>query len=381
MAEYAFEQGPIRPPSEAGSLLLRVSRNCAWNRCTFCPLYKGQKFSLRPVADVVRDMEAVADNVGRIRELRESADGESFKKRLRTFFYQLPQAERPAMLAAIKWFEQGMTGIFLQDADALLGGTRRLKPILDALQRCFPWRPRLTCYSRSATVLRYSVQELQDLARGGLDRLHLGLESGCDEVLRAVAKGATQAMHIQAGQRIKAAGIELCVYLMPGLGGTALTIPHALDSAAAINAIKPDFVRLRTLAVVEGTPLHAAWLAGQFEWCDSLTLARELLIFFNALGDIHSRIESDHALNLFEDLAGAWPQDGTRIKAMLQRYLDLDPQTRTLYLLGRRCGQFRGLGDLKNVERMAAVRKLAEEAGITPENIEEVCRELTRRMI
>lgn len=381
MAEYAFEQGPIRPPSEAGSLLLRVSRNCAWNRCTFCPLYKGQKFSLRPVADVVRDMEAVADNVGRIRELRESADGESFKKRLRTFFYQLPQAERPAMLAAIKWFEQGMTGIFLQDADALLGGTRRLKPILDALQRCFPWRPRLTCYSRSATVLRYSVQELQDLARGGLDRLHLGLESGCDEVLRAVAKGATQAMHIQAGQRIKAAGIELCVYLMPGLGGTALTIPHALDSAAAINAIKPDFVRLRTLAVVEGTPLHEAWLAGQFEWCDSLTLARELLIFFNALGDIHSRIESDHALNLFEDLAGAWPQDGTRIKAMLQRYLELDPQTRTLYLLGRRCGQFRGLGDVKNVERMAAVRKLAEEAGITPENIEEVCRELTRRMI
>lgn len=381
MAEYAFEQGPIRPPSEAGSLLLRVSRNCAWNRCTFCPLYKGQKFSLRPVADVVRDMEAVADNVGRIRELRESADGESFKKRLRTFFYQLPQAERPAMLAAIKWFEQGMTGIFLQDADALLGGTRRLKPILDALQRCFPWRPRLTCYSRSATVLRYSVQELQGLARGGLDRLHLGLESGCDEVLRAVAKGATQAMHVQAGQRIKAAGIELCVYLMPGLGGTALTIPHALDSAAAINAIKPDFVRLRTLAVVEGTPLHEAWLAGQFEWCDSLTLARELLIFFNALGDIHSRIESDHALNLFEDLAGAWPQDGTRIKAMLQRYLELDPQTRTLYLLGRRCGQFRGLGDVKNVERMAAVRKLAEEAGITPENIEEVCRELTRRMI
>jgi len=122
-------------------------------------------------------------------------------------------------------------------------------------------------------------------------------------------------------------------------------------------------------------------LAGQFEWCDSLTLARELLIFFNALGDIHSRIESDHALNLFEDLAGAWPQDGTRIKAMLQRYLELDPQTRTLYLLGRRCGQFHGLGDLKNVERMAAVRKLAEEAGITPENIEEVCRELTRRMI
>lgn len=381
MAEYAFEQGPIRPPSEAGSLLLRVSRNCAWNRCTFCPLYKGQKFSLRPVADVVRDMETVADNVGRIRELHESADGESFKKRLRTFYYQLPEAERPAMLAAIKWFEQGMTGIFLQDADALLGGTRRLKPILDALQRCFPWRPRLTCYSRSATVLRYSVQELQDLARGGLDRLHLGLESGCDEVLQAVAKGATQAMHIQAGQRIKAAGIELCVYLMPGLGGTALSTPHALASAAAINAINPDFVRLRTLAVVEGTPLHEAWLAGQFEWCDSLTLARELLIFFNALGDIHSRIESDHALNLFEDLAGAWPQEGTRIKAMLQRYLDLDPQTRTFYLLGRRCGQFRGLGDLKNVERMAAVRKLAEEADITPENIEEVCRELTRRMI
>lgn len=381
MPEYAFEQGPIRPPSEAASLLLRVSRNCAWNRCTFCPLYKGQKFSLRPVADVVRDMETVARNVGRLRELQVSTAGESFKQRVRALYYQLPEAERPAMLASIRWFEQGMTGIFLQDADALLGGTRRLLPILDALQRCFPWRPRLTCYSRSATVLRYSVQELQQLARRGLDRLHLGLESGCDEVLQAVAKGATGGLHIQAGQRIKAAGIELCVYLMPGLGGTALSTPHALESAAAINAINPDFVRLRTLAVVAGTPLDTAWLAGQFEWCDSLTLVRELLTFFNALGDIQSRIESDHALNLFEDLAGVWPQDGPRIKAMLQRFLDLDSQTRTLYLLGRRCGQFRGLADLEDVERMVAVRKLADEADITPENIEEVCRELTRRMI
>jgi hypothetical protein len=381
MPEYTFEQGPIRPPSEAGSLLLRVSRNCAWNRCTFCPLYKGQKFSLRPVADVIRDMETVARNVGHLRDLQVSTGGESFKKRVRVLYYQLPEAERPAMLASIRWFEQGMTGIFLQDADALLGGTRRLLPILDALQRCFPWRPRLTCYSRSATVLRFSVQELQQLARRGLDRLHLGLESGCDEVLQAVAKGATGGLHIQAGQRIKAAGIELCVYLMPGLGGTALSTPHALESAAAINAINPDFVRLRTLAVVAGTPLDTAWLAGQFEWCDSLTLVRELLTFFNALGDIQSRIESDHALNLFEDLAGVWPQDGPRIKAMLQRFLDLDSQTRTLYLLGRRCGQFRGLGDLEDVDRMAAVRKLADEADITPENIEEVCRELTRRMI
>jgi hypothetical protein len=381
MPEYHFEQGPIRPPSEAASLLLRVSRNCAWNRCTFCPLYKGQKFTLRPVADVVRDMETVARNVDRLRELQVSTAGESFKQRVRALYYQLPEAERPAMLASIRWFEQGMTGIFLQDADALLGGTRRLLPILDALQRCFPWRPRLTCYSRSATVLRFSVQELQQLARRGLDRLHLGLESGCDEVLQAVAKGATGGLHIQAGQRIKAAGIELCVYLMPGLGGTALSTPHALESAAAINAINPDFVRLRTLAVVAGTPLDTAWLAGQFEWCDSLTLVRELLTFFNALGDIQSRIESDHALNLFEDLAGVWPQDGPRIKAMLQRFLDLDSQTRTLYLLGRRCGQFRGLGDLEDVERMAAVRKLADESDITPENIEEVCRELTRRMI
>jgi hypothetical protein len=381
MPEYHFEQGPIRPPSEAASLLLRVSRNCAWNRCTFCPLYKGQKFTLRPVADVVRDIETVAWNVGQLRELQVSTAGESFKQRVRALYYQLPEAERPAMLASIRWFEQGMTGIFLQDADALLGGTRRLLPILDALQRCFPWRPRLTCYSRSATVLRFSVQELQQLARRGLDRLHLGLESGCDEVLQAVAKGATGGLHIQAGQRIKAAGIELCVYLMPGLGGTALSTPHALESAAAINAINPDFVRLRTLAVVAGTPLDTAWLAGQFEWCDSLTLVRELLTFFNALGDIQSRIESDHALNLFEDLAGVWPQDGPRIKAMLQRFLDLDSQTRTLYLLGRRCGQFRGLGDLEDVERMAAVRKLADESDITPENIEEVCRELTRRMI
>ena len=35
-----YEIGPIRPPSEAQSLLIRVTRGCHWNKCKFCGLYK-----------------------------------------------------------------------------------------------------------------------------------------------------------------------------------------------------------------------------------------------------------------------------------------------------------------------------------------------------
>ena len=53
-SKYGFETGIYRPPSEGGSssLLIRVTRNCPWNRCTFCSMYKGQKFQLRSPEEV-----------------------------------------------------------------------------------------------------------------------------------------------------------------------------------------------------------------------------------------------------------------------------------------------------------------------------------------
>jgi len=375
-----FEQGPIRPPSEAGSLLLRVTRNCPWNRCIFCPLYKGQSFSVRSATEVMADIDAVAWQL-RVLQRREEAQGPLSRSSLRDWHEQLPVEERAAFRAAVHWRDHGQNSVFLQDADALAAGADELLPILAHLYRIFPQIKRVTCYSRSATVVRYASAELAALGRAGLNRLHMGLESGSDEVLRAVRKGADQALHIRAGQMVRAAGIELSLYVMPGLGGRELSAEHARQTAAALNCINPHFIRLRTLAVPPGTPLEEEKLAGRFVPCSSLEIVKELLRLIEALEGISSYVASDHALNLFEDLQGKLPDDKEQMVGMLRSFLTLDSKQRTLYLLGRRAGIFRGLSDLEDAASLEEVELLQQQLGVTPDNVEEICAELMKRYI
>jgi hypothetical protein len=274
-----------------------------------------------------------------------------------------------------------MQSVFLQDADALAAGPAELLTVLGHLRRVFPQIRRVTCYSRSATVARYSPAVLRELCRAGLDRLHLGLESGSDRVLQMVRKGASQALHIRAGQRVREAGMELSLYVMPGLGGRDLSTEHALETAAALNRINPQFIRLRTLAVPPGTPLEEELLAGRFQPCSAVDIAREILTLIEALEGIDSVLASDHALNLFEDLEGKLPGDRERMAAMLRSFLDLEEDRRTLYLLGRRAGFFRGLDDMLEPDRLAAAEQLRRQLGVTPDNVEEICMELMKRFI
>jgi hypothetical protein len=378
--EWHFEQGPIRPPSEARSLLLRVSRNCPWNRCTFCPVYKGRKFSMRSVEEVCRDIDAVARHLDLLRRnLGET--GVETQGLLQLWHDRLPSEERTSFRAAAHWLAGGLQSVFLQDADGLVIGPSRLRVILAHLQTTFPWTFRITAYTRSQTVLRFSLEELMALRTSGLTRLHIGMESGCDAVLEKVCKGATRAMHIQAGQRVKQAGIELSEYVMPGLGGRTLSEPHARDSATALNAIRPDFIRLRTLAIPEGIPLHAEWLSGRFEPCTSVEVAGELLLFLQTLDGITAELASDHVLNLFEDLAGILPGDQPRLLAMVQAFLDLTEERRCVYLIGRRGGVLRGLQDLNAPEKEAAAQALCLQLGADPDNVEELCRRLMQGFI
>ncbi|MGE4544092.1 MAG: radical SAM protein [Pedobacter sp.] len=378
--DWHFEQGPIRPPSEARSLLLRVSRNCPWNRCTFCPVYKGRKFSMRSVEEVCRDIDAVARHLDLLRRnLRDV--GVETQGLLQLLHDRLPPEEQTSFRAAAHWLVGGLQSVFLQDADGLVVGPKRLSVILAHLQATFPWTFRITAYTRSQTVLRFSQEELIALRKSGLTRLYIGLESGCDAVLEKVCKGATRAMHIQAGQRVKQAGIELSEYVMPGLGGRALSERHACDSATALNAIRPDFIRLRTLALPEGTPLHAEWLSGRFEPCTSVEIAGELLLFLQTLDGIAGELASDHVLNLFEDLAGILPGDQPRLVAMVQAFLDLTEERRCVYLVGRRGGVLRGLQDLNDPDKEAAAQALCLQLGANPDNVEDICRRLMQRFI
>jgi hypothetical protein len=379
-SSWRFEQGPIRPPSEARSLLLRISRNCPWNRCTFCPLYKGRRFSLRSVADVCRDIDAVAGHLALLRR-QVAASGELSRNVPRDLHERLPAGERAAFRAAAHWLAGGLQSVFLQDADGLVIGPARLGAILAHLRRTFPWPFRITAYSRSRTVLRFTVEELAALLEAGLARLHMGLESGCDAVLERVCKGATRRQHIEAGRRVIEAGIELSEYVMPGLGGRELSQRHARDSASALNAIAPHFIRLRTLAIPPGAPLYEDWRSGRFQPCSSVEIALELRLFLQTLQVARGRLVSDHALNLFEDLAGSLPRDLPRLTAMVQAFLDLSDDQRCLYLIGRRGGLLRGLSDLHDPVRGAAAEALCRELDATPDNVEELCLQLMRRFI
>ena len=181
--EYrGVEQGPIRPPSEAHSLLIRVSRNCPWNRCRFCGVYKGARFSRRPLEHVLRDIDAIADFV-------EATPGRPIPR-------GPPSTARgPGMRVVGNWYSAGMRSIFLQDADPLVVPPAELVTILAKLRDCFPHTERITTYARSRSLARVSVEELRAMRAAGLDRIHVGFETGSDQILALMDKGVTKAVH------------------------------------------------------------------------------------------------------------------------------------------------------------------------------------------
>jgi hypothetical protein len=357
-----------------------VTRNCPWNRCAFCPVYKGAAFSVRPVEHVKRDIDVVSRYLNEIRELADTS-GRTSRFELRNAFEQIRPDEAPPFQAALHWYAAGMTSIFLQDANSLIIKPAALVEILEHLKQRFPWVDRVTSYARSHTIVRISDDDLRAIGNAGLNRIHIGLESGLDDVLKRVNKGATKQTHIQAGLKVKKAAIQLSEYVMPGLGGRALSGTHALETADALNQINPDFIRLRTLAIPNRVPLFEAYRSGRFEKCTDLMTAKEILLFLENLNGIDSVIRSDHILNLFQEVEGKLPEDKDRMLQPLRDFLKMDPERQCTYQVGRRIGLFTHLNDMASPHRFAKVEKIRQQLGITPENADEAIDELMKRFI
>jgi hypothetical protein len=366
-----FECGPIRPPSEADSLCLRITRNCPWNRCTFCPVYKDEKFSLRPVADVIQDIETLFRHTQTLRALTEE-DRSVATEAGRSLLSTLAAHEPVSFRAAYRWFCSGMESVFLQDADSLVMKADRLIQILEHLKRRFPQIRRITSYARSHTLARKKASELQALREAGLNRLHIGLESGSDAVLARVRKGATKALHIRAGQQIKAAGIELSEYYMPGLGGQELAREHALESADALNQINPDFIRLRTLMILPQAPLFKESQAGRFNKSTEVGVVEEIVCFLEQLQGITSTLTSDHFLNLFPEVDGRLPEAKERILPTLRRFLNADPERQRWYQVGRRMGLLSRFQQLDESRIAAQIRAACTELGVSAANVDAI---------
>ncbi|MGA7146144.1 MAG: radical SAM protein [Desulfobacterales bacterium] len=375
-----FEQGPIRPPSEAESLLVRVTRNCPWNRCTFCPVYKGSRFSIRPKDHVIKDIDSVSRSVEIIQQTAREKEKAS-PAQIRKTAGNDPHLDPRAFNAALNWAAGGMRSVFIQDANSLIIKPSDLVEILTHLKARFPWIERITSYARSHTISRISDDNLKAIKNAGLNRIHIGLESGSDAVLKMTQKGVTKETHIKAGLKVKKAGMELSEYVMPGLGGKTFSREHAVETADALNRINPDFIRLRTLAIPDSVPLFDNFESGSFEKCTDLMMAEETLLFIESLNGITSVVKSDHILNLFQDLEGKLPEDKENILDMLRRFLAMTPDRQCIYQVGRRLGFFSGLLDMQNPRRLERAEKACKNFGITPENVDGMVDELMKRFI
>lgn len=373
-----YEQGPIRPPSEAASLLIRLTRNCPWNRCLFCPVYKGEQFSRRSMDEVLLDLNEIFKAVDQVKAIS-LANGWHGEVNRQTA--ALIQSEYPQLFQIAYWLYQGGKTVFLQDGDSLLLPVSQLVQILNLLKEKLPSVSRVTTYARSRTILRRSLDELKQLKAAGLNRIHVGLESGNDTVLTFMQKGVTAAQHVDAGKRVREAGISLSEYVILGLGGTDMWREHAVDTAKALNAIDPDFIRLRTLAVPLATPLYNKIEQGEFKLLDDDQIVREEALFIENLDGINSELHSDHVLNLLEEINGKLPADKMQMLGVINRYLALPEEERARFRLGRRSGYYRTLKDRQNPSLSASVDNIYRQLRKAGTEIDSYINQLMRRYI
>jgi radical SAM superfamily enzyme YgiQ (UPF0313 family) len=383
MAKVYFEQGPIRPPSEAYSLLLRVTRNCPWNRCEFCHTYKKEKFSLRTAEEVKKDIDIVQEIVSEIRTLswRYGFGGE-ITVPLVNLILEDPKHDSDGFHSVALWVYEGGKNVFLQDGDNLILKTSQLVEILKYLKETFPSIERITTYARAKTVSKKRVEELQDLNRAGLSRIHIGLETGYDPLLQYIKKGVTAQEHIEAGKKVKESGIFLSEYVILGLGGKRMWRDHAMETAKVLNQINPDFIRVRTLKVLKTMLLYQKIEKGEFIPLNDDEIVEEERLLVEHLEGITSTFVSDHILNLLQEVEGKLPEEKEKMLKLIDHYLALPTEEKNNFRLGRRAGIYESVEDLSKPElRNQVERALQQIESGRPGGIEKVLSDLMESFI
>lgn len=294
-----FEQGAIRPPNEADSLLVRATRNCPWNRCHICPPFKGLKFSRRSVAEINNDIDRMAQ------------------------VYPTHGA--------------GPSSAFLQDADSLILPTDELLAIIGHIRLRFPSVERVTTYARAKTMQRKSREDLRRLRTAGLMRIHSGMESGSAEVLNLIRKGNTPEDILIGGKHVVSSGIGLSEYIMPGVGGRRFTQEHAQETAKLLNQIRPDYIRVRTLAIHPLSPLQRMVDEGSFEPLTDTQIVSEIRLLLELLDEMPTHFCcGDFSLNLLMQVDGRLDRDKKAMLAITDRFLNLQPIQQKAFALIQR---------------------------------------------
>lgn len=263
----------IRPPSEAYSLLLQVTVGCSHNKCTFCGTYRQKKFKIKPLEQIKKDLE-------------------------KAHHYE------------------GVSRVFLCDGDALIIPQARLKEILELTNKNLPDIERIGTYANAKSILRKSIDELKELKALGLDMIYLGVETGNAELLKKIQKGVTYEQMVEAGRRIKEAGMTLSVTVLLGLGGIENSIEHALDTAKILTDIDPDYVGALTLMFVPETELYEDYQAGRFVLPDKFGFIRELYLMIEKSSFTDCYFTSNHASN-YLSVKARLPREKEKILKMI----------------------------------------------------------------
>jgi len=349
--DYTMELGPMGPIGEGEALLLRVNRNCPWNKCLFCPVYKGKTFSTRSVAEIKDDTDAVR----RVCDLLATASwemgltGRIRKEAIEALIRSYPEiyGKVPARITQeqwlalqtlnniANWLTHGAKRVFLQDANALFLKPADLIEVLQHLKKSFSTIDTITCYARSKTIEQRSAEELRELKDAGLSWCFVGIESGCDEVLDYMRKGATKKEHISGGQKMMAAGIRLAAFVMPGLAGNnrEMSTKHMLDTISVLNEIKPTEVRVRSLAILESAPLYPRWESGEFAAPTEDQMIEELKMLLQGL-TFDCTMETLQLTNLLT-VKGQLAAKREALLEQIRRYQALSSLERARFLLYR----------------------------------------------
>ena len=350
LKEYSFEIGPIRPPSEGGShsLLIRTTRNCPWRMCKFCYAtpYNREKFEFREVEEIKKDIQTAKTISEEIKAISKKIGGMDWASLVVDSYFlhkKEPMELDPdesknfqSIVNVFNWLRSGARTAFLQDANSLTMRTHELKEVLRYLKQTFPSLERITSYARSKTLAQKPFEELKEIREAGLSRLHVGLESGNDEVLKYVNKGVTSEEHVLAGRKAMEAGFELSLYWMPGLGGKTMSEQHARDTARVLNQVNPDFIRSRRFIPLKNTPLLEELKEGKFQLLSPHEELREIKLMVENL-DVTGRLCFDHSANPFyrTDLGPRWvfeqdydgykfPEEKSKVLKLVERGLEVD---------------------------------------------------------
>lgn len=311
-----IEIGPIRPPSESNSLLIRVTRGCHWNKCYFCGLYKSMQFSMRPIKETIEDIQQQAQH------------------------YQ----------------GQKILSCFLQDGDALVLKTEYLLQILEAINKYFPEVQYITSYARADSITRKSLEELRQLRQAGLNHLYCGMETGSDAILKLINKGFDAETAVRAGCMAKEAGMILSEFILLGIGGKELSEENAEQTAEALNIIQPDFIRVHATGIKPESKMGEFVRNGSFTLQSEEEIIIEQRQFLERLDRMDSYYVNEHIINLLLEVRGYLKSDKTQMLAAVDRFLNLPPDEKLLFAVGRRLNIFFMLDDLSNWE----LRKKAE---------------------